>query len=55
MKLCDRPHAMSGARDVMFPLKEGGEECAKQIPSQPRGDRDQTCEDAQPSHGSFQG
>ena len=38
-----------------FPLKEGGEERAKQIPSQPRGDRDQTCEDAQPSHGSFPG
>ena len=46
MKRCDGPHAMSGTRDVIFPLKEGGEERAKQIPSQPRGDRDQTCEDA---------
>ena len=38
-----------------FPLKEGGEERAKQIPSQPRGYRDHTCEAAQPSHGSGPG
>lgn len=51
MKRCERLHAMSGLS--MLPLKEGGEDRAKQIPSQPRGDRDPTCEDAHPSHGSF--